>query len=81
MFDAFDDPFREEIDHGSFKNLYLEDYGRMKEQADRARLESVAFQALGLSDDADKEKQKAEAFEGCAEGILSVAATLPMADA
>jgi len=81
MFDAFDDPFRGEIDHGSFKNLYLEDYRRMKSQADRARIESIAFLALGLKDDASKEKQKAEAFEGCAEGILAVAASLPMADA
>ena len=81
MYDTFDDPFGERIDHGSFKNLYLEDYGRMKSQAGRARIESIAFLALGLEDDANKEKQKAEAFEGCAEGILAVAATLPMADA
>ena len=57
MFDTLDDPFRGQIDHGSFKNLYLEDYGRMKNRADMARI------------------------EGCAEGILAVAATLPMADA
>ena len=81
MFDTLDDPFRGQIDHGSFKNLYLEDYGRMKNRADMARIESIGFLALGLKDDASKEKQKAEAFEGCAEGILAVAATLPMADA
>ena len=81
MFDALDDPFGDRTDHGSFKNLYLEDYERMKTNADRARLESSAFHALGLKEDANKEKQKAEAFEGCAEGILTVAATLPMAEA
>ena len=53
----------------------------MKNRADMARIESIAFLALGLKNDASKEKQKAEAFEGCAEGILAVAATLPMADA
>jgi len=81
MFDIFDNPFEERVDHGTFKNLYLEDYKHMKNRAARATADAVTFLAIGKQNEADQENKRADTFNNCAEGILAVALTIPMADA
>tara|TARA_R100000664_G_scaffold34018_1_gene53467 strand:- start:4576 stop:4821 length:246 start_codon:yes stop_codon:yes gene_type:complete len=81
MFDFVDDPFSDSVDHGSFKNLYLEDYEHMLEKAEAANEIAAEYRMAGHHLAAEEQTKKAVAFRNCAESILAVAATIPMADA
>jgi len=80
MVDIFDDLFKAQ-DDGAFANLYLEDYKHMKNRAAKAREDAATFLAIGRQSKADQENKRADTLNNCAEGILAIALTLPMADA
>ena len=81
MFDILDDPFSDAVDHGTFKNLYLEDYKHMLEKAKTADQTAAEYRIAGEHLAAEEQAKKAAAFKNCAESILAVAATIPMANA
>ena len=77
MFDFLDTA----MDHGNFKNLYLEDYTTLTKQM--KELESIAAQRDqdGQHREAATERGKATACKLAAETIMSVALKFPVATA
>ena len=77
MFDFLD----RAVDHGNFKNFYLEDYQTLTKQVEE--LESVAKirEESGQHREAAEDRGKATACKIAAETIMSVALKFPVADA
>tara|TARA_R110000824_G_scaffold305010_4_gene492798 strand:- start:1073 stop:1384 length:312 start_codon:yes stop_codon:yes gene_type:complete len=77
MFDFLDTA----VDHGNFKNFYLEDYTTLTEQVKELESTAARRDQDGHHREAATERGKATACKMAAETIMSVALKFPVASA